>query len=420
MAEREDVLSATVRALADRMASRVESIAEDITEIVKRNIPVLDEPVATEILGPGIRHNVAMAVHSMRSEQNASDMLVPQLSIEYARLLAQRGLPISRTLRAYRLGLTYFVSACMEEFLATGQSRELGAELALLIFRRVSAYVDHAAEVLVVAYTEAREDWLAYKNAALASRVRTLLGDESADARTFQSELDGYPIGERHVAAILWADENIATHQRLGALAEVCERLGIVTDGGASLFVAHDESTAWVWLPIGAGVVDLAMRLDSTMGEVREGVWGAIGNIETGLSGFRLSHRQARDAQLVARTARTPRRRLTSYRDVAPFAGMCRNIDASRSWVKSVLGPLSLDDERMAEMRETIRTFLRTGGSFTETAELLALHRNTAMNRVRQTAELRGRELAEDHLDVEIALAACYWLTDIVLSHDTE
>jgi DNA-binding PucR family transcriptional regulator len=79
------------------------------------------------------------------------------------------------------------------------------------------------------------------------------------------------------------------------------------------------------------------------------------------------------------------------------------------------LGDLAVDSPRNRGLRETALVFLRTGGSYTATAEQLILHRNTAQYRVRQAEEVRGRPLREGRLDVELALLACQWMQVAVL-----
>jgi DNA-binding PucR family transcriptional regulator len=83
--------------------------------------------------------------------------------------------------------------------------------------------------------------------------------------------------------------------------------------------------------------------------------------------------------------------------------------------VAETLGPLAIDDERHARLRETARVFFATGGSYMATAEKLHLHRNTAQYRVRQAEAMRGRPFREERLDVELALLACHWLGQAVL-----
>jgi len=91
------------------------------------------------------------------------------------------------------------------------------------------------------------------------------------------------------------------------------------------------------------------------------------------------------------------------------------DLDESRQWVREVLGPLSSDTDNDARMRETLRVFLRGGGSYKTAADQLHLHSISIKYRVQRAIERRGRPLGDDRLDVEIALLICQWFGRAVL-----
>lgn len=93
-----------------------------------------------------------------------------------------------------------------------------------------------------------------------------------------------------------------------------------------------------------------------------------------------------------------------------------RDLPAARQWVEEVLGTLARDGEAEARTRETLRVFLGTGGSYTQTSEQLMLHRNSVRYRIRKAEEERGRPLEDDRLDLELALQVCHFLGDTVLT----
>jgi DNA-binding PucR family transcriptional regulator len=60
---------------------------------------------------------------------------------------------------------------------------------------------------------------------------------------------------------------------------------------------------------------------------------------------------------------------------------------------------LDLDADECALLRETLRTWLDTGGSGSQTAAKLYCHRNTVLNRLRRLEALTGRSVNRaDHL----------------------
>jgi DNA-binding PucR family transcriptional regulator len=118
----------------------------------------------------------------------------------------------------------------------------------------------------------------------------------------------------------------------------------------------------------------------------------------------------------VASVSRTGRPAIAhGDRAVAVVSMMLADMERLGSWVGEVLGPLAANTDATARLRETLLTFLAAGSSYQATAEQLMLHRNTVKYRVGRAVELRGRDLQEDRLDVELALEVVRLLGDVVL-----
>ena len=105
--------------------------------------------------------------------------------------------------------------------------------------------------------------------------------------------------------------------------------------------------------------------------------------------------------------------------DVSVAALLSADVEAARAWVSQVLGPLATDDDHCARLRETLRVFLATGGSYTASAAQLAMHKNSVKYRVEKAGQERGRPIHGDRLDVELALHVCHWLGHAVLNRPT-
>lgn len=84
------------------------------------------------------------------------------------------------------------------------------------------------------------------------------------------------------------------------------------------------------------------------------------------------------------------------------------DLDEARVWVHEVLGPLASPGAGDERLRETLRVFLRAGSSFKASAGELHLHFNSVKYRVARAVERRGRPIADDRLDVEVALLLEY------------
>lgn len=92
------------------------------------------------------------------------------------------------------------------------------------------------------------------------------------------------------------------------------------------------------------------------------------------------------------------------------------DLDEARVWVHEVLGPLASPGAGDERLRETLRVFLRAGSSFKASAGELHLHFNSVKYRVARAVERRGRPIADDRLDVEVALLLCHWYGAAVLT----
>ncbi|HEX3197755.1 MAG TPA: helix-turn-helix domain-containing protein [Propionibacteriaceae bacterium] len=131
------------------------------------------------------------------------------------------------------------------------------------------------------------------------------------------------------------------------------------------------------------------------------------------LDGFRQTHAQAERTQDLVLAAR-PGARVTTFADVGAIALICADIDAVRSWVWGTLADLAVDDESHAGLRNTLQVFLRAG-TYTATAEQLALHENSVQYRIRKAEEALGGRIDDGRADLELALRACRYLGQAVL-----
>ena len=69
---------------------------------------------------------------------------------------------------------------------------------------------------------------------------------------------------------------------------------------------------------------------------------------------------------------------------------LSRCLERARAFVLSSLGPLAQTGPRSAELRETLATYIDSGGSISDTAQRLHLHRNSVKYRLNQLEEAIG------------------------------
>jgi DNA-binding PucR family transcriptional regulator len=402
----------SVSDVCSSLTPRLAEMSADIYDLIVREIPQLrgDKRVLT-LLEASVGENVATVLHVIQHGIELENAHAPAAAEEYARRLAQHGVPASALLRAYRIGSARFQDWCLEELGRSTDNASIVSAAALRIADITSAYIDKVSEELLTAYEAEKENWLRNRGVARAARVQALLRGERVGVDSSEAIL-GYRLRQYHLGVVCWVDKAPSGGSDLGrmeqATAEMARQAGIE---GRPIFLPQDESSAWAWLPLGSK--------DAFPGgkaaEAESGIRFAFGSAGSGVSGFRRTHQQAVGAQAVALAAGTSGQPLTSFADVAPLALMSGSTDLMRSWVIETLGALADDDGHHAMLRDTLRVFLQENGSFVAAAELLTLHKNTVRYRVGKAEESLGHPVGEDRLHVELALLAAQWLGPAVL-----
>ncbi|MFN8660737.1 MAG: helix-turn-helix domain-containing protein [Thermomicrobiales bacterium] len=120
------------------------------------------------------------------------------------------------------------------------------------------------------------------------------------------------------------------------------------------------------------------------------------------------------EAEFVASLQRSPEfaRRAASFDSVDDVGAMrllyhLRETRELRAFVSQALGGLEQRDQR-GTLRQTLRTFLESGGSQVDASHRLGIHRNTLAYRLRRIGELVGRDVADPGtwLTLHLALRA--------------
>jgi hypothetical protein len=402
-----------VSAVAAAVSGRAAAVVDDIVALLTREIrPLDDDQRVVSLLGASVAENVATLLHVLEHGIDPERVEAPAAATEYARRLAQRGVPMVALVRAYRLGQARFLRWCFDELERETPDDPVRAEATRRMTEFSFTYTDRVSEQLIVIYEQERDRWLNNRATVRAARVRAVLAGHDVDLDLTESTLE-YRLRRRHLGLVGWIREPTGSDDDLLVLERLATTLAQHTDSPARpLFVACDESSAWIWL---------ALRKDSRPAETvpaavaEPGVGVALGEPGEGVEGFRGTHRQALLAQSVALAAGPAGRPVTAFADIRPIALMASDVDAVRAWVIDTLAGLAVDDDQHDRLRTTLRVFLSTGGSYTATAERLTMHKNTVHYRVNRAEEMRGRSLRDDRLGVELALLACEQLGPIVL-----
>jgi hypothetical protein len=239
--------------VSDALAPRAAELSADIYQLIVRDILQLraDRRVLA-LLEASVAENVATILHILQHGIDLDRVHAPAAAQEYARRLAQRGIPMAALLRAYRIGSTRFQRWCLRELAQQTDDAAIVSAAGLRIGEITAAYIDRVSEELVSAYETEKENWLRNLGAARAGRVRTLLQGDPVDVDASEAIL-GYRLRQHHVGIVCWVGEVEAGGRALTRLehatAEVARRAGCES---RPIFLPQDERSAWAWLPLGA------------------------------------------------------------------------------------------------------------------------------------------------------------------------
>nr|WP_244187649.1 helix-turn-helix domain-containing protein [Mycobacterium gastri] len=396
-------LNQTTRAIQTLLVGEISELRGDA-----QLLQLLEDTVATNVdtFFAAIRYNIPV-----------SHVEPPTAALEYARRLAQREVSANALVRAYRLGHRAALDVVLAEIRAAGLDPKLGLD----VYEQMEAvsfeYIDRISQLVVETYQDERERWVENRNSLRALRVREILSGADVDVDAMTTAIR-YPLRRIHLSAIVWCPDS-GNLMALGQMERFVEDLaGSIGAQNDSLFIAVDQVTGWAWIPVPPDSISTAVaRIRRFAQAAADGLYLAVGDPLPGVAGFRRSHDQAQDARAVAIAPGATVRRVTAASDpeLAMAALLVGNLTAARIWVGEVLGPLASTTDSDRRLRETLRVFLRTGSSYKAAAEQLHLHVNSVKYRVRRALERRGRTIAGDRLDVEVALLLCGWYGTAVL-----
>jgi hypothetical protein len=414
---RPDAVDDLIISISRRMSSALDDVVERHTALYLDMYPRLaDNDELVILLRSAVRESISAELEHISRPTTEHEIHVPAMMSEWARRIAQRGLPLTDTLRAHRRGQALFLQQFLVEIGSATDDPALGNAAALRVNERSFAIHDNAFSARIAeAYDQEREKWVHTRATVLRAAVTELVASGVTDVDATERVL-GYRLRRRHVAVIAWipvgATDGPPGRGLESTVRAFADELGCRE---APLCVLHDESTLWGWLPIESLDTDAAERALRRV-ENDPGLRIAMGEPGSGVPGFRLSHRQAVQARAVAWLSQLPSApNVVRYRDVGLVAMLCADIDGAAMWVDATLGALAVDTPTNSKLRHTLEIFLESGGSFVATAELLGIHRNTVKYRVDQAEEIRTRPATEGRLDLELALRACRLLGAAVL-----
>jgi hypothetical protein len=421
----EAVIVDGIARVAAALAGKAGDLTGDLVYLYEKELPQLvhDDERMVNLLSASVYQNVETCLQIFQHDIDPTRVEAPAAAVEYARRLAQRGTPVIDLIRAYYLGQTAILDYAFEEGGRQTDDPDLLGAMMRRALTVTFAFIDRVSRQVVSAYQEERDRWLFNRSAVRTARVRALLeGDgslldfENVDVDASEGAL-GYRLRGAHLGMIAWHASDAYTGDALAALETLAvDLMKRIQGDGRPLFVPHDESSAWVWLPLDSATSPSREHLEQTLASGESSVRLALGEPGVGVQGFRRTHQQALRVHALALAAGEHSDRALTFRDVGTMALMTADLSAARMWVADTLGAMSADDGHCDRLRETLRVFLATGSSYTAAAAELTMHKNSVQYRVRKAQELLARPITDNRLDVELALNLCHRLGSAVLT----
>jgi hypothetical protein len=322
-----------------------------------------------------LRDGLAFSLSAFEHGHAWSDPL-PASLVEQVGYVVQMGMPLEELLRGYTAGNTaisrFVAEACVglpPEALA--YSVEVQSRVADALIGGLSAEYARQAALLERSAAQQR-----------SREVERLLAEES-----FSDQGIGYRLDAWHVAAIV-----------SGVRADQAARLLAEQLGCELLLVPRAAETYWAWW--GAPRTIPFDKVESAARGFGDGAAFAIGECRHGISGFRLSHREAQAVTDVVVRVDDP---VVRAADALLPALLLRDREMADLFVDAHLGRLKSQKD-WPTISATLSAYLDAEAAPGAAAATLDVDRHTIRRRLRRIEELLGRPIGAVRGELEVAL----------------
>lgn len=304
---------------------------------------------------------------------------IPLEMLSQARFAARKAVSLDTVLRRYLAGYTLLGDFVVEE----AEKEHIGGELLKRLLRSQAIVMDQVLAGVSDEYEREAKRPISVEQGRVES-VKRLLAGQLLDP----SEL-GYEFELRHVGALGYGAGVESALRDLGA------SLGCLL-----LLVRPDADTVWAWLGARGQLNSEAMAA-AVATELPPGSCLAFGEPGEDVTGWRLTHRQAKATLPVARQSD---RRSLRYAEVALVASICRDDLLLTSLRELYLRPLEGARRGVSEALDTLRAYFAAERNVSSAAAALGISRQTFSRRLCDIEERLGRPLRECALELEAVL----------------
>lgn len=369
-------------------------VGEQVADYICAHVPEIRRVGVEETVLQTCRANTTMLLDYLVRGVSL-DSFVPSAEVlGLTRAVVQQGLPLSATMRGYRVGAQHMAELWADAVGIHGREVTTAVATVKAGTTFILSWLEIILEALAEEYRSEDERLARERSLARVEDVRRVLDDPGADVDAVSTRL-GYRLSGRHVAL---AVRDCTTSADAGASLDTAIR-ELMRAVGAShpLAVRVDMRTVWCWASVGPAT---AVRLSPPSTPVLV----AVGRPASGVDGFRSSHRQALDGLRVAEIACRAPGTITYYDDV-DIAAMCSaDLDKCRQFMRTELGALAAPDIATQRQRETLAAFFAANSNYRATAAVLGIHHNTVRYRLEQAQLALGHSLTDRRMALELAL----------------
>jgi hypothetical protein len=378
------VEATAIETICREFEGRVGPVVARILERMRSELPEFRDFEGSEVFA--ITERVSRASRQSQAAHLARGAEVPTKcpapDIEAVIASVQSGISGESLLHGYRIAHAVSLEAWMDCVEEAPIEDDLRRRCMSTISRFVTAYDDHVMRLVGEEF--AREQ--AARRGSIDRQRMTLVRELLDGSR---DDLDGieYDLSAEHLGVVAWGDAAEVTLRRLS-----------VRVGRRLLSTRVEDGLLIAWL---TGNEPFAEAQRRSMQQLDLPAPVACGKPLWGLAGFRLSHRQAGEAYVVA--VRTGER-VTFYDDVALEALALRDEGTAAEFSADELGALDADDARYQELRDTLGAYYAASHNKVAAAAALGVHERTVARRLREIEHLTGRQVDARRTELEVAL----------------
>ncbi len=372
--------------VALELAGRLRSKRSEIEEAVLARVFAVTDPAASTDPSylDGLRGAVTSALDCAIAAIDGTEpqpVPIPAELLTQARQAARSDVGLEVVLRRYFAGYTLLSDFLIKEVEAGDL---LGAEEFHRLSRAQAELFDRMIDAVSTEHRRESEARSRSRHQRRVECVEQLLDGELADT----SELD-YDLHAWHLGLVA---QGTGMGEAIRDLAERLDRRPLVLPRG--------EGIVWAWYG-GRREIDPAELQHIVPSSWSAQASLAIGEPGRGVSGWRLTHRQAAAALPIALRTTEP---IVRYRDVSLLASMLQDEVLRTSLRGLYLAPLARERDGGRTLRQTLRAYFAAARNISSAAAALKVTRHTVANRLRSVETHLDRPLDICTVELEAAL----------------